>query len=311
MNIFKRLISRPTLPTIDINPQESILETQHLDLEKLNHSFEELRRATSSVTEAATEAAMTLHGQLQDAEYRFYSTIDSIDDFVIIKDEMGCWKTVNKAGQQLFGWIHGEYIGKTNEELAMAYPLFKNVLLKCSRSDELVWMNKKPYREEACLPYDGGYKCFDIVRTPTYDERDRKKELIMIGRDVTEHIERQRRMKASFIALNSISDLIVILDHAGCIYFCNDIFINKMDISSYESVIGKHICDLLTIEGFDDVWEVVSHNARWDGACVTEDSLDEKEHELHVVPMMNGHPYPIYYICTIRPKKENKDGHNS
>jgi len=307
MNIFRRLVSnKPTLPIING-------EVEALDLEKLNHSFDELRRATSSVTEAATEAAMSLHHQLQDSEYRFYTTIDSIDDFVVVKDEMGCWKTVNKAGQLLFGWIHGEYIGKTNEELAMLYPMFRNALLECSRSDEMAWFNKKPYRLEECLPYskDGGYRCFDVIKTPTYDEKDCKKELIIIGRDITEHLERQRRMKASFIALNSISDIIVILDEKGCIYFCNDTFLTKMAISSYESVIGKHICDLLTIEGFDDIWEIVSHNKRWDGTCVADDSLYEKDHELHVVPMMNGHPYPVYYICTMRPKRKKKDGYNS
>lgn len=303
MNIFRRIAKlgeRPELPTIDA--EADILTP--LDLEKLNHSFDELRRATSSVTEAATEAALTLHQQLQEAEYRFFSTIDSIDDFIVVKDGMGRWKTVNTAGQKLFGWIHGEYIGKTNEELAMLYPLFRTALLECSRSDEMAWINKIPHRIEECLPYslDGGYRCFDVVKTPTYDERGGKKELIVVGRDITEHLERQRRMKASFIALNSISDIIVILDQNGQVYFCNDSFLFNMGIDSYESIIGKHICDLLTINGFDNVWEVVSHNQKWDGECVAKDSLYNKYHELHMVPMMNGLPHPIYYICTLRSK---------
>lgn len=290
-NIFSRKPIELNIPTLD----------EH-DSEKLEHSFNLLRRTTFAVTEAAADTARFLEERLRDTEYRFFSTIDSIDDFIIIKDGAGKWKTVNKAGQNLFKWIHGEYYDKTDKELLWEYPLYTETLNKCSDSDERAWRSKKSYRSQECVPYGTeGYRCFDVLKTPVFDEIGKRKELIIVGRDITEDLEKQRRMKAAFIALNSVSDIIVILDYRGNIFFCNDTFLITFNENSYEEVVGKHICDIITIDEFENMWNVISHNGKWDGTC-TSDSFYNSEHDLHVTPMMNGVTYPIYYICTLRPK---------
>ena len=281
-------------------------EISKKDVEKLDNSFRLLRTTTNAVTEAATEAARALEERLLETEYRFFSTIDAIDDFVIIKDGLGRWKTVNKAGQQIFNWIHGEYHDKTDLELARMYPIFTEALSLCSESDERAWRSGKSFRSQECIPYGpGGYRCFDVLKTPIFDENNKRKEMIIIGRDITEELEKQRRMKAAFVALNSVSDNIIILDYRGNVFFCNDVFLMSFGISSYESIIGKHVCDIINIPEFDDMWEIASQNGKWDGTCTGDGDLYTKDgHDISVTPMMNGQPYPIYYICTLRPKKK-------
>lgn len=217
-------------------------------IEKVDSSFQLLRDATNQVAQAAIEASKNLEQRLIDTEYRFFSSIDAIEDFVVIKDGKGKWKIVNRAGQMLFKWIHGEYYDFTNEQLAEKYVIYTETLTKCSETDEIAWMSKKSSRSKECVPYGTeGYKWFDILKTPIFDEHGDRKELIIIGRDITEEIEKQRRMNAAFIALNAISEIIVILDFRGHIFFCNDSFVNQFNIANYDSIIGSHICDVIEI----------------------------------------------------------------
>lgn len=291
------IFSKPLeLPPFNNN----ILPTEE-QTQKIDDSFKQLKDAATQVAEAAIKASKNLEQRLVDTEYRFFSTIDAIEDFVIIKDGEGKWSTVNRAGQNLFGWIHGEYHDRTNEELAKRYSIFIEALQKCSESDERAWMNGKSTRSQECIPYGiGGYKCFDIMKTPVFDDFGKRKELIVIGRDITEDLEKQRRMKAAFVALNHISEIIVILDFRGHIFFCNDAFLQHMNIKSYDSIVGMHICEVVNIPKYQEMWNIVLQNKEWDGICREGSDLN-----IHITPMMNGISYPIYYICTIRKTNGN------
>ena len=292
--MIKKIFGKKTTPPPP--PQIS-----NADVERLDHSFNLLRTTTSAVTEAATETARMLQDQLRDTEFRFFSTIDAIEDFVIIKDGSGRWKTVNRSGQNLFKWIHGEYFDKTDLELANTHPLYTECLSQCSESDERAWLSKKTHRSRECIPYGlDGHRCFDIMKTPVFDECGNRKELIVIGRDITEEIEKQRRMNAAFVALNSASDNIIILDFRGNVYFCNDIFLQTFKINSYDEIVGHHITTILHIDDFDNLWKAVTENHHWDGVCMPNGDICELRHNLHITPMMNGLPYPIYYVCTLK-----------
>lgn len=292
-NLFSREPKTP--PALTASPLED-------QIKKIYSSFKLLRDTTTQVTEAAIEATKSIERRLVDTEYRFFSTIDAIEDFVIIKSGDGTWKTVNKVGQDLFGWIHGEYLDRTNHELANRYPLYSETLLQCAESDERTWMNKKSTRFQECIPYGlSGYRCFDIMKTPVFDESGNRKELIIIGRDITEDLEKQRRMNAAFIALNSISDIIVILDFRGHIFFCNDAFLKKFGVANYDAIVGNHICSVVDItqHRYNEIWNIVSNNQEFEDVC-TGAGLEDMH--VKITPMMNGVNYPVYYICTYRKK---------
>ena len=111
--------------------------------------------------------------------------------------------------------------------------------------------------------------------------------------------DEHRRIKACFIALNSASDAICILDHAGQIYFCNDQFLQNNNIDEYDDVVGVHIHDVLpNIPDFQRVWESCQSNHTEIIKCPDTNLM------MTIVPMMNGAPKPIYYACTFKMDKQ-------
>ena len=94
-----------------------------IELEKgrLESSLQLLKQTTNEVSSTAVNAAIVLERRLRDTECRFFSTIDTINDLVIVKDGEGRWKTLNKVGQDLLGWHHREYYDKTDIELIQLF----------------------------------------------------------------------------------------------------------------------------------------------------------------------------------------------
>lgn len=288
MKFLKSFFSNPKLPTsltnIDFELEKSRLEGS-LDL---------LRQSTNEVSLAAINTAFALEGQLKDVERRFYSTIDTIDDLVIIKDAEGRWRTVNRVGQELFGWCHGEYYMKTNEELAELYPQSNDTLLNCINSDRLAWDLRRSSRGEEYIPYGDSCRTIDIIKTPAFNLDGSRKELIIVGRDMTEILEKHRRNKACFHALNSASEDIVIIDSKARIVFSNDEFNRRFGIDDYTKVISMRMIDILPwLAKYDDLWQ----HARGNNSIKI---ATEEAGDILVMPMMNGQPKPIYFICTFK-----------
>lgn len=282
--IWKRLFGKK---------HELSLKESHVDIDKLDASLNLLRSTTLQVSEAAISAARVLESQLHDSESRFLSVIDDVADIVIVKDPQNRWVTLNKFGQNIFGWQEEDYKGKTTAELAEEFPFFKESLYTCKYTDELAWESRKSYRVEIEVPTLTSSHVFDTVKTPIFDDDGKPKELITIGRDITDARERQRRTRACFTALNSASDKIFILDARGRVFFCNDKFTFEFDVGSYEDVVGKNIWEILPMDNYAEMWSTVTDNEVWEGLCCN-------KYKLTVLPMMNGAPHPIFYICTLK-----------
>lgn len=273
------------------------LDSSLLHVKELESSFEALRQSATEVSSAAIDAAKVLREQLEDSEDRFLSTIDSIEDFVLIKDARGRWKILNKYGQSLFNFYHGEFYDKTDAELAVQYPKFAETLKYCQQTDIEAWANCKPSRSEKKIPYPDGHVYLDIIKTPTFEDDGSRKELITVGRDVTDSHLRSKREKACFQALNSASDAILILDSKANIFFCNDQFIETFGLNSYQDIIDKHIIRVLPdIPNFDKLWAEIRQNKQ---LIIEYPSINQT---LSIIPMMNSQSYPVYYVCTFKGK---------
>ena len=261
---------------------------------RLEDSLQLLKKTTNEVSVAAVNAAIALEQQLKDTEYRFFSTIDTIDDLVIIKDGLGRWKTVNTVGQEIFGWHHNEYYNKTDAELIESYPNYKETLDFCMQSDDETWSLGRSNRFEERVQYGTTHRILDIIKTPVFNPDGSRKELIIVGRDMTKMIEKQRRTKACFHALNSASDGIVIIDSNYKIIFSNDEFNRKFHIENYESILNKKMFDVLPwLVKYNDLLEHARNNKSINVAT-------EEAGDIAIMPMMNGCPKPIYYICTFK-----------
>lgn len=277
----------------------------HDDLQKLADSFRLLRETTDQVSSEATTTAHYLKDKLHDTTFRFFSVIDSVNDIIIIKDVEGRWKTLNKFAQGLFELNPTEYTGKTDEELAILYPHHSQGLYYCAETDRKAWKAKKPHRETEKIVFNGITKYFDIIKTPIYYDNGKPKELVIIGRDITDYIKVQQRNNACTSALNSASDNILILNKYQEIIFCNDSFLRTFGYESHEDVEGKHINSIrssnVSDEYLDSMWKTLKSNVPWMDTIVKKhtDGTDIKCH-LSILPVMNGAKEPIHYILVLK-----------
>lgn len=273
-------------------------ETPKINTEKIDESLRLLHETTMEVSKTAIDAVKHLQEKLKYTERRFFSTIDSVEDVIIVKDSNNKWKTLNLAGQRIFGFHHNEYYGKTDKELMELFPRFKKCIRFDEDTDEFTWELQEPYRYDEIIPDEVGDGCqyFDVVKTPTYFPDGSRKELIVIGRNVTDARNHIKRQRACFLALNSVSDAIAILDKDGNVFFANDVFLkifcNNIKMNEIE---GKTLQAIIPdFYEYNEMWLTISKNHAW------ENQIDENGYRVAAVPMMNGNTYPIFYILTFK-----------
>ena len=271
-----------------------------IDTSELDKSFLLLRSTTLEVSREAINAAKVLEERLQDSECRFASTIDSMTDLITVKDASGKWQTINKFGQQLMGLTESDYKGNTNEGMMYDFPHLASTLELCSHTDSIAWKTKLPFRFEEGYETDQRLYHFDIVKTPIFFEDGTPKEIITIGRDITDSRDKHRRVKACFTALNSASDMIVIVDSSLRVSFCNDKFMEYFNIQDYNNSVGERIVDIINdLPQFDSAIDQIQNNQIWEGRF-------DNRFNLTILPMMNGVPKPIYYVFTFKELTHDK-----
>lgn len=121
-----------------------------------------------------------------------------------------------------------------------------------------------------------------------------------LASDIISKLEDNRkRVKALYSAFNAASDLIVIFDSHGTIVYVNTQFLNCYDFSE-EQLIGTNIRDIYIADLiFESMWNTVIKNSTWEGDLVCIDSKTIPHiHLTKVLPIMNGAPEPIYYVCS-------------
>jgi len=128
-----------------------------------------------------------LFEDIEDEELRMTALIQSMPDFVCFKDGKGRWIKTNDFGKELYGLQDKQYIGKTDRELGLVSPFFKDAFEYCMASDEDTWQKAKTVRaEEAFFIPSGELKTFDVIKVPNFYEDGSRKALITIGRDISQ-----------------------------------------------------------------------------------------------------------------------------
>lgn len=275
------------------------------DISKLLESFNLLQETTKSVSCEATNTALYLKDQLSSVTFRFFSVIDSINDLVIIKDGEGRWQTANKFAQQIFGFTPDLHRGLTDPELAKA--LNAEDLNQCTISDNKAWASQKYHRDIETFEIDNKTVHFDVIKTPIFNSDGSRKELIVIGRDITDYVESERRNRFLTAALNSASDNILLIDDNGVVNFCNDHFLKAFGFTSHADIEGKSIATissgLMTHAFFEKMWTTIRNNEVWNDVVINK-HLDGRYVKcfVSIIPIMNGRPFPIYYLTTMKTK---------
>lgn len=277
-----------------------VFQESHVDTSSLDKSLELLNNSSKELIEVACALNSSLKEELAEAKFQLYSIMDSIEDFVLVKDSHGKWKRLNKFGQHLYNLKDVEYLEHTNEEIYSKHPELKDHLITCLETDKIAWQKGTPSRSEESLEN----RVFDMIKTPVYNSDGSRKELIIVGRDITEIKEKRKRIKACFNALNASNDVIVITDYHNKIFFCNDKFLNKFGFNSFEEVMDRSL-DIISTPNHPHFYQDAcnkKNTSTWVGSTDNRKQNGEIVHcSVTVLPVMNGVPYPIYYIYTLKP----------
>lgn len=315
MRLFKR---KDTDLTKRIDRLETLMKHNHPDeftiqreLNRLDSSFQDLQEQAKGVTDAASDTATYLQEELKNTRYRFFTVIDNMVDIVIIKDAECRWLTANKYTQDILGLELSDYYLKTDQEVADVTGMHVTEIDFGQDSNSIAWETKRSVRvTETFVDIHGIRRYFDVIKTPTYkdEERNERKEMIIIGRDITEVKSTQQRNKMCVNALNSASDLVLITDGQTNITFCNDQFIKDFGFDSHDEIEGRPISILKSgfhnNEFYQDIWDTVSNNITWRGTIVNQGKNGNNiECDTTIVPVMNGLVRPIYYIQVMKISK--------
>lgn len=127
---------------------------------------------------------------LQESQEQLLTLINSVPDIICFKDGEGKWLVANDFDLETFQLKDTDYKGKTDEELAEYSSFYREALLSCRQSDERAWRRKQMVRDEENIPSpDGTMRTFDLIKVPLFSPEGHRKNLIVIGRDITERIK--------------------------------------------------------------------------------------------------------------------------
>ena len=118
----------------------------------------------------------------KDNEQQILTLINSMPDLIYIQDSNGRFIEMNQYAKDLFKLKDIDFRNKHLEELFSENEWFRN-FQNCFSNDEISWEKGIPFRFE--LDFAIG-KQFDIIKVPTFFADGSRKNLLVIGRDITE-----------------------------------------------------------------------------------------------------------------------------
>jgi PAS domain S-box-containing protein len=133
---------------------------------------------------------------LRENDVRLRTLINSMPDFVFLKDGEGRWLETNEIALRFFQLEGVQYKGKKDSELAPYSDFHSDSLRACEGSDEQAWQAKVPTRVEENIPVpDGTIQSFDVIKVPIFHANGKRKGLVVIGRDITERKKAEEALR--------------------------------------------------------------------------------------------------------------------
>lgn len=244
--------------------------------------------------------------ELSEREELLGHVFSGVSDILILKDGLGKWKLLNSYGKKIFNIEGIEYKNKTDLEICDISPRYKLMHDMAIRSDLETWEKRRPLQfEERSIDSLGNEIVFDILKTPVFEEDGSKKHLLIHGKNITEELTNTKHIRMLVNALNKASDSITVTDHNHIIIYANEAFCDTYEYE-IDEILNKSrniVASGLTAESvYIDMFKSITAAVPWSGEMTNKTRTGKVIREIvSITPVLNGKPYPIYYIAVNRP----------
>jgi two-component system sensor histidine kinase VicK len=178
---------------------ENLLARRRLSLEL--HRLQEVIKEQTFRESLLIDSLQTANENLQreiakraslEAARRENSSLDllmnAMPDIVCFKDGEGRWQVANQAILEVFELEKIDYRGLKDFQLGELSSFYREALQACEVSDREAWAKGKLSRGEEMIPRsDGTVKIYDVIKVPVFHPDGRRKNIVILGRDITEY----------------------------------------------------------------------------------------------------------------------------
>ncbi len=135
---------------------------------------------------------------LRESEEQMRTLINAMPDLVYFKDGEGRWLHANDFTLSLFDLESVDYKGKTDAEIAVYAPFYKDSLTHFEMADTDAFEHTGISRCDEVVPRpDGSSLVLDTIRVPVFRDDGGHKGLVVIGRDITARKEAEQELKST------------------------------------------------------------------------------------------------------------------
>ncbi|GGA71296.1 EAL domain-containing protein [Ornithinibacillus halotolerans] len=247
---------------------------------------------------------------LKTEQYSIINILEKLVDFICVKDGEGKWIQVNLLSGHditLNELYNIEVQGKKDEELEQLYPELSWFFENSRELDERTWaIGEITKFEEQLIDNDGKLYVFEVIKIPFFNEDGTRKELVVLGKDITvnktnelQMIQNNKELEQLKFAINE-SAIVAITEKSGMITYVNDMF---CEVSKYskEELIGK--THRVINSGFHpktffrDMWKTIQSGQVWRGN-IKNKTKDGKYYWVSstIVPFLDDNGEPYQYI---------------
>ncbi len=187
--------------------------------------------------------------KVKESEERLLTLINSTPDFICIKDAMGKWLLANDASLKIFNLKHNDYLGKTDEELAVLSDNYTDAFAKCTSTDETAWQVGTTNRSDQIITNkDGKHTIYDVIKVPIFNPDGSRKKLVVIGRDITQNRLLEDKIQKAANDIKTLYENVPVGLYRATVdgkpIFANNALLEILGFNSYEEFSSINMTDL-------------------------------------------------------------------
>ncbi|MBK9573032.1 MAG: EAL domain-containing protein [Rhodoferax sp.] len=190
------------------------------------------------------------------AKDRLTALIEAIPDAIFFKDGQGHWLITNEAGQRRFKLQGFDWYGKTDGQMAVERPGYRELHRACIIEDEKAWNSPEPVLvQQRMVNEAGGVRVFEVRMLALRDDVGERRALVVLDREITKIRQAEVELHNAVDALNdslertkllldAALDAVINMDQDGCVIGWNH---QAEAIFGYTAAqaMGRDVADLI------------------------------------------------------------------